>query len=59
MNEQIKGEEIMGYWIAGILICRECIDRNELKRIGEEDILLEFNRDEGANHICSRCKKRI
>lgn len=59
MTEQIKGEDVKGYWIAGTLICRDCIDKNEVKRIGVENILIEFNMDDGTDYICSRCKKRI
>ena len=55
----MKDEDVRGYWVAGSLICKECIDADETEGMDEENIFTESNMDEGAEYFCSRCKKRI
>jgi hypothetical protein len=49
-------EGVRGYWIGETLICKDCINKEEVERIKKENILTESNMDEGVDYICSRCK---
>jgi hypothetical protein len=55
----IKDEDVRGYWIEDILICKDCVDKGEVEGMEKEDILTESDMDEGADYICDRCKRRI
>jgi hypothetical protein len=57
--ESINDDYIMGYWIGGTFICKDCIGKAEAEGIAKEDVVVESNMDEGADYICVRCNRRI
>ena len=53
-----KDDEIYAYWVDGELVCKECIEPAELKKVTLDDLLLEQNINDDDHPFCSRCKEQ-
>jgi uncharacterized protein YbaR (Trm112 family) len=51
-----KDEDIIAYQVDELVVCPECITKEELDRIWEEHIIME---KEDQTVFCDRCKKRL
>lgn len=54
----IKEEEIVGYLIDEMIVCRKCATREENMNATGDDIILSNELDESL-YYCDRCKARI
>jgi len=54
----IKRGEIIGYYVRGEIVCDECINKEELDSLVEENIMTESACDD-AMIFCDRCKKQL
>lgn len=55
----IKGEEVRGYQFKDELVCLDCVEKDELKEITEDEILTESEMDEDDYYFCDRCKEQL
>jgi len=54
----IKRGEIIGYYVREEIVCDECINKEELDSLVEENIMTESACDD-AMIFCDRCKKQL
>ena len=56
----IKGEEIVGGFVGGDLVCLDCLTKDEFKRLTADKILTEHAvSSDDEMFFCDRCEERI
>jgi hypothetical protein len=55
----IKADEVKGYHVGENLVCVECIEKEELESIKEDDIFTESGMEEEDYYFCDRCKEQF
>ena len=58
-NENIPEEEILGYWIEGELVCKECYDPLTMGDVGVQDHFSRWSIDPDILYLCAVCRQRI
>lgn len=54
----IKLDEVMGYHVDEQIFCRDCITKDELNAVKQDEVIVENDSDK--NFIfCDRCKEQL
>jgi uncharacterized protein with PIN domain len=55
----IKGEDVRGYEVEGKILCSDCMGKDALTEIVEDQILTESEMEEEDFYFCDECKKQL
>jgi len=55
----VKNDDIIGYRTDDGIFCRNCMDKEDLKEITRDEVILESNRDPDSTYFCDECGKPI